>query len=400
MKITQIAATLNDVFTQEGIGESAVVLEDLSNIVDVGKTVLDYTSNTQNFDSVISKLIDQIGRTIFVDRSYTSQAPNILKDSWEYGSVLQKVRCELQDAQDNATWDLSSYINAGVGDDKYPDPFELTPPNVEAKFYNSKVTFEVPITLTQVQLKQAFRSASDMNRFFAMIENRIAMKMTLSTDALIMRTINNLIGCKIADNNNVVNLLQGYKTQTGKTISADAARTDADFLRYAAKTMMLYKKYLESASMLYNNAGYVTFTPADKLKFVALADFSKSMDAYLYSDVYHNEFVKLPGFEEVGYWQGTGTAADSDASYDERSRIVATVIKEDGQTAGVDQSGIVGVMFDEEAAMVANENYRVTSIYNPRGEYTNYFYKWDAMYLNDLAENCVVFVIDDSEEEI
>lgn len=400
MKITQIAATLNDVFTQEGIGESAVVLEDLSNIVDVGKTVLDYTSNTQNFDSVISKLIDQIGRTIFVDRSYTSQAPNILKDSWEYGSVLQKVRCELQDAQDNATWDLSSYINAGVGEDKYPDPFELTPPNVEAKFYNSKVTFEVPITLTQVQLKQAFRSASDMNRFFAMIENRIAMKMTLSTDALIMRTINNLIGCKIADNNNVVNLLQGYKTQTGKTISADAARTDADFLRYAAKTMMLYKKYLESASMLYNNAGYVTFTPADKLKFVALADFSKSMDAYLYSDVYHNEFVKLPGFEEVGYWQGTGTAADSDASYDERSRIVATVIKEDGQTAGVDQSGIVGVMFDEEAAMVANENYRVTSIYNPRGEYTNYFYKWDAMYLNDLAENCVVFVIDDSEEEI
>lgn len=399
MKITQIAETLNTVFTQEGIGESAIVLEDLSNIVDVGKTVLDYTSNTQNFDSVISKLIDQIGRTIFVDRTYTSQAPNILKDSWEYGSVLQKVRCELQDAQDNATWDLSSYINAGVGEDTYPDPFELTPPNVEAKFYNSKVTFEVPITLTQVQLKQAFRSASDMNRFFAMIENRIAMKMTLSTDALIMRTINNLIGCKIADNNNVVNLLAGYKTQTGDaTMTADKARTDAGFLRYAAKTMMLYKKYLESASMLYNNAGYVTFTPEDKLKFVALADFSKSMDAYLYSDVYHNEFVKLPGFEEVGYWQGTGTAADTDASYEERSRIVATVIKEDGKTQGIDQSGIVGVMFDEEAAMVANENYRVTSIYNPRGEYTNYFYKWDAMYLNDLAENCVVFVIDDSEE--
>lgn len=399
MKITQIAETLNTVFTQEGIGESAVVLEDLSNIVDVGKSVLDYTSNTQNFDSVISKLIDQIGRTIFVDRTYTSQAPNILKDSWEYGSVLQKVRCELQDAQDNATWDLSSYINAGVGEETYPDPFELTPPNVEAKFYNSKVTFEVPITLTQVQLKQAFRSASDMNRFFAMIENRIAMKMTLSTDALIMRTINNLIGCKIADNNNVVNLLAGYKTQTGdNTMTADKARTDAGFLRYAAKTMMLYKKYLESASMLYNNAGYVTFTPEDKLKFVALADFSKSMDAYLYSDVYHNEFVKLPGFEEVGYWQGTGTAADTDASYEERSRIVATVIKEDGKTQGIDQSGIVGVMFDEEAAMVANENYRVTSIYNPRGEYTNYFYKWDAMYLNDLAENCVVFVIDDSEE--
>lgn len=404
MKITQIASILDSVIVAEGIGQGglnsegereAIVKEDLSNIVDVGRTVLDYTDNTTNFDSFISKLIDQIGRVIFVDRPYTSQAPNILKDGWEYGSVLQKVRCELQESQDNATWDLSSYLQeGGKNGETYPDPFELSPPNVEAKFYNSKVTFEVPITLTQVQLKQAFRSASDMNRFFAMIENRIAMKMTLSTDALIMRTINNLIGCKIADNNNVVNLLDGYKELTGNaTLTASEARTNADFLRYAAKTMMLYKKYLESASTLYNDSDYVTFTPADKLKFVALADFSKSMDTYLYSDVYHNEFVKLPGFEEVGYWQSVGTSADNDESYGTRSSIKATVIKNDNTTADVDATGIVGVMFDEEAAMVANENYRVTSIYNPRGEYTNYFYKWDAMYLNDLAENCVVFVI-------
>ena len=55
----------------------------------------------------------------------------------------------------------------------------------------------------------------------------------------------------------------------------------------------------------------------------------------------------------------------------------------------------MAVMFDDEAAAVCNENSRVTSIYNPRGEYTNFFYKWDAMYMNDTAENCVVFVIDD-----
>ena len=61
--------------------------------------------------------------------------------------------------------------------------------------------------------------------------------------------------------------------------------------------------------------------------------------------------------------------------------------------AEVANSGVLAVMFDRDAAAVCNQNYRVTSIYNPRGEYFNYFYKWDAMYLNDILENCVVFTI-------
>lgn len=388
MKITQIANALNKVIVKNEIGKNlesgdfASVANDLSNIVDIGKEVLNYTdASKENYDSFVRDLIDQVGKVIFVDRTYTSQAPNILKDGWEYGSVLQKVRCELQDARANATWDLFNYpVQDGAA---YPDPFELSKPNVAAKFYNSKVTYEVPITLADYQLREAFRSASEMSRFIAMIENRIAMKRTLCNDGLIMQTIVNLIATKLngGNSNAVINLLSLYGDNT---LTATTALKDAGFLRFAAATIMKYKKYLAAASVLYNEGEYVTFTPSDRLKFITVADFAKDLETYLYSGTFHDEFVKLEGYEEVAFWQ------------DAKNRMkIDTYISTDGEANEVTNSYVVAVLFDDEAAAVCNQNDRVTSIYNPRGEYTNFFYKWDALYMNDLLENCVVFTLSD-----
>lgn len=159
-------------------------------------------------------------------------------------------------------------------------------------------------------------------------------------------------------------------------------------------TIAKYKKYVAQASAKYNAGNYITFTPADKLKFIANTEFAKAMDAYLYADTYHNEFVELKGYAEVPFWQGSGT------NDDERLSVEVTVSypTESGTaTASVENDGVLAVMFDDEAAAVCNENYRTTSIYNPRGEYTNYFYKYDAMFMNDVEENCVVFTIKDNE---
>lgn len=398
-RITQLAAILEGTVSSVGMidqvtGAELVVNEDLSNLVDVGKAVLDYTgaSNT-NKDSFVRSLIDQVGRIMMVDRTYASQAPNILMNEWDYGSVLEKVRCEAPDARDNATWDLFNYPY--VGGDEYPDPFELSKPSVSAKFFNSKATYEVPITMTDVQLREAFQSAEQLSSFVAMIENRIRMKMTLCNDALIMATINNLIGQKAA-RGRIINLLSLYNAGPnagGTPLTAAAALTSKEFLRFASKTIAQYRKYLAKASVLYNEGSYITFTPSDRLKFIANTEFAKSLDAYLYSDTYHDEFVKLPGYDEIAEWQGSGTTSTD-------NRLVIDVTVDMSETTGltkaeVANSGVLAAMFDRDAAAVCNQNYRVTSIYNPRGEYFNYFYKWDAMYLNDILENCVVFTISD-----
>ena len=387
MKVKQIATILNTVINPEQIGETAVVNEDLSNIVDVGKALTAAGTFGENFDNFTKALIDQVGKVVFVDRVYTAQGPNLLRDSWEYGSVLQKVRCDLPDADDNKTWSLADLANGST-----VDPFVITKPTVKAKYFNSKTTFEVPITLAEEQVKEAFKSPSDMNRFMSMIENRVLMKITLCTEAMSKRTLNNLIAQKIHANSNVVNLLKDYNTTYTKSLTAATCLSDSDFLKYCAKTIMMYKKYIAEASMLYNNDGYVTFTPEDRLEFTVLSEFSKDLQVYMYADTYNKEFVQLDGYSEVAYWQGSGT----NNAFNEISKIDVKALTADGTEFTVSQKGVVAVMYDRDAAAICNENERVTSIYNPKAEYWNYFYKYDCAYMNDTAENCIVFIIDDA----
>lgn len=377
MKVTQIADILNTI-NAETIGESAVVKEDLTNIVDVGREVL----GVVDIENYTKSLIDHIGRVVFWDRTYISTAPKILVDSWTFGSIMEKIRCELPDVEENPSWKLTKGQSY--------DPFVFNPPSVKAKFFNSKTTFEIPISFVEEQIKSAFTSASEMSRFFAMIENRVIMKMTLCTDSMIMRTINNLIAEKFAANNNVINLLADYNTKTGATLTAAKALSDKEFLRYACKQINLYSDYLTRASMLFNDKGYVTFTPKENQKIVMLSEFDKSAEVYLYSDTFHNSFVKLDGYTTVPYWQGSGT--DDNFDFDEISKIsVKTASGTD-----IEKTGIIGVIFDENACAVCNENPRTTSQYNAKGEFINYFHKWDCSYINDTNENCIVFVVEDT----
>ena len=375
MNVKQMHTILNQI-AQEVVGETAVVEEDLSNVIDVGTNILNSTS----VDNYVKKLVDKIGRTIFVDRDYSGTAPNIMRDSWDYGSILEKVRCELPEAQENKTWSLVKGESV--------DPFVFSPPDVSAKFFNSKTTFEIPISFTDVQVKESFRSATDLNKFFSMIANRIRMFQTMCSDSMVMRTIDRLIVEKISNNSNVINLLSNYNTLYGTDLTKEKAIVNKDFLRYATATIMLFSDRIKNASTLYNNDGVVTFTPKNKQQLVLLSEFANNLNVFLLSDTYHNEILKLGGYDTVPYWQGSGNNANAPLA--ECSKIHMKV-KEDG--VAQEYTGIVGVLFDKDSCAVCNENPRVTSQYNAKGEYTNYFYKTDCSYLVDTAENCVVFTL-------
>lgn len=401
MKVNQIAGILNEL-NDAMVGADVTFADDLSNIVDAGKKVLDFTGeHNENYENYIGKLIDRVGRVIFVDRTYRSQAPNILKDSWEFASIMMKVRVDLMENQDNSTWQLSDIPNGtglsndqdGSGTPITPsrlDPFVLNKPNAAAKFYNKRVAYEIPITIADYQLRSAFTSASEMARFIATIENRIRTKKTLDIDALIMATIRNLAGNKIAKGKGI-NILPLYNATVTTPITAADYWTNPDAIRFTNKTIGLYKKYMAAASCLYNESDYVTYTPEDRLKAVFLAEYVKDAETYLYSDTFNKEFVELSGYDEVGYWQGQST----DDSLDSRSTIAGTFIDNDEKkvTGGID--GVIAILFDEEAAAVCCEHDRTTSQRNARAEYVNYFYKYDCGVINDLEENVVLFYVSD-----
>lgn len=398
MTVKQIYELMNTV-TGEVLGKTGLVAEDLSNVVDVGTEVFNATA----VDNYVKTLVNHIGKVIFVNRPYSGKIPSVLMDSWEFGSVLEKISCDTPAAEENESWDL---VN---GKEYKQDIFYK--PTVSAKFFNSKVTFEVPMSFTEKQVKESFSNAAQLNGFISMIYNAVDRSMTIKIDGLVMRTINSMIaqtlnadktafagGYGTASTARCVNLLKLYNDKffpaTGSTanpdaLTADKAIYDPDFIRFASYTMGVYVDRLASISTLFNVGGKDRFTDANNLHVIMLSDFAKGADVYLQSDVRHNEMTRLPNYETVPYWQGSGENYEFDSTS-------AINVKIDASTT-VDIDGIVGVMFDRDALGVSNLDRRVTTAYNAKAEFFNNYYKFDAGYFNDTNENFVVFFVSDEK---
>ena len=392
MKITQLHTLINAV-TQEVLGETAVVAEDLSNVVDIGKTIVD----SDNVDNYVKRLVNHIGKVVFQNRLYAGGVPSVLMDSWEYGSILEKISADLPEATVNETWALE--------DKKDYSPDVFYKPSVSAKFFNSKVTFEIPMSFTEIQVKESFSSKEQLNGFISMLTTSVENAMTVKLDALIMRTINNMTAETLVDELNTaddgdpvvldmtktgvkaVNLLKLYNDTSGTAtaLTAEKALTDPDFIRFATYQISMYSDRMTKISTLFNVEKAERFTPSDLQHVVLLSDFAKASETFLASNTFNADKVALPNHETVPYWQGSGVGY----TFDDVSTInVKTASKVD-----VNVKGIVGVIFDRDALGVSNLDRRVTTNYNPRAEFYTNFYKFDAGYYNDLSENFVVFFI-------
>lgn len=408
MNVKQIYQIINGV-SSEVLGKTDIVQEDLTGIVDLGTGVF----NQGLVDNYVKSLVNHIGKVIFVNRPYAGKVPSVLMDAWEFGSVLEKISADVPAAEENDTWDLTD------GTEYKQDVFHK--PAVTAKFFNSKVTFEVPVSITERQVKESFSNAAQLNGFISMIYAAVEKSMTIKADALIMRTINNMIaetvladaqafGATAAGNMadlssastaRCVNLLKLYNdkyfpatpaqgdgepTPNPDALTAAKAITDPDFIRFASYVMGTYADRLQSISTVFNVGGKERFTPKDMLHVVLLSDFAKAAQTYLYSDTFNRGDVLLPQAETVPFWQGSGKNYDF-------ANTGHINVKESGGKA-VKISGVLGVMFDRDALGVCNLDRRVTTNYNAKAEFFNNYYKFDAGYFNDTNENFVVFFIE------
>lgn len=386
MQVNQIYELTNTI-AKELLGETAVVNEDLSNLVELGQEF----ENSVGLDNYVRSLADHIGKVIFVDRVYTGRAPSVFMDGWEYGSILEKVSPKMPEAEENESWELT--------DGASYDPNIFYQPKVTAKFWNKRVTFEVPISITEKQVRSAFSSVVQMNAFVSMIYTAVNNALTVRLDALIMRTINNMTAETIfnaynggsltgAGNARAVNLLYLYNNRAGASgtaLTAAQAMADPGFIRFASLTMRNYADYLRVMSTAFNVGGQERHTPPDRLHWVALSSFINSADIYLQSDTFHDDYTRLPGAETVPFWQGSGESFAFDS--------VSSINVKTASNNTVSASGILAVMFDTFALGVTNMDRRVTSNYNAKAEFWNQWHKMDAGYFNDLNENFVVFFV-------
>lgn len=393
MEMKQIAEFTNSV-VKEILGDTAVVQEDLSNVVDIGTEIF----NANAFDAYVKTLVNHIGKVVFVNRPYSGSAPSVLMDGWEYGSVLEKISSEMPTVVENPSWNL-------VDGQSY-DPHIFNQPKASAKFFNKRTTFEIDRSITELQVKQSFSNAQQLNAFISMLLNETEKALTVRMDSLVMRTINNMIGETILDSYTIetpgtaptltggstvkaVNLLYLYNQIFSTTLTAEEAMTTPAFIRFAAFQIGLYSDRLTRMSTMFNAGGRQRFTPRDLQHIVYLSEFVRAADVYLQSDTFHDNFTRITEGESVPYWQGSGV----DYGFSSTGTINITPASEEGKETPTPAvvNGVIAVIFDRDALGVANLDRRVTTQYNAKAEFTNYFYKQDAGYFNDLNENFVVF---------
>lgn len=392
--VFQLADFLNQTLTDVGLGESAVVNADLTNIVDVGKTVTEWANDNNKYDTVIKKLLDNYSIYLFEDREYVPKVPDILKRKSEWGAILAKYKdVTWKNEANNGSWSLADYPVQG-GDD-YPDPFEITHENIKTTFWSDSVAFEVPYTIPFDQFKTAWTGAAEMQRFIAMIRNHAVNRMRYDLEQLVKLTIANRIGLNFAAHHGVINLLEIYNAaHPNAPITSAEALNNVDLLRDAMATWSRMTDYVQEYSMLYNLNGDPTFSRKDTIHAVQLSAFESAVRFNLFANTFNKSENESPvKIETIGSWLGSGTDIDDTV---ERSKIDITVTYDPTNNANgvrVVQDHIIGVIFDDWGCCVYNEDPVVTSQANNRGRYNNFWHQYKGSYMNDMGENCIVFTV-------
>lgn len=379
MVVKQVYDIVNSVNKQMN-GETAVTVTDLTGLIQMGQSILSSQTSKDNF---LNTLVDRIGKTIISGRVYSANVLDIISHAFEFGAVLQKIYVEPRPAKKSPHWDLAE------GDSV--DQYIIQKPTVKQKLFTGSVTWEVQVTIPDMQLKSAFTSGEQMAVFIDAIFMALRNSMELQLEGMIESTYCNFIAERIHHvKNNVnsllaINLLTEYNTETGGTLTVNDALKNLDFLKYATVKINLYLKRMGRMSVLFNAEGYKRFTKPESARVIMLADFASAVTSYLQADTFNNDLVALPLYSEVPYWQGSGT------DYDFTSTSLVDVTTSDGHV--VSQTGVICLIADVEALGITMDNRRSKSAYNESGEYTNFWEKADMGYFNDLSENGIVFLV-------
>lgn len=391
---------------QQAVGADAVDTLTLDDFTDSGVA---YASLTLGRDKFFNALIDQVVH-FYNDESYKSEYDDpFYVESRRFANVLMTINATAPEVQASHAWrDLKPTVD-GQGNINYATvgSYPVKTATVSAKFFPKSVSWELSISLTEEQLTDAFKSAEELRGFvdylFVIVDNAL----TLHKENNMMLNVSSFIANKIlysesqdATGIHVVNLLTKYNAERGGSLATvDDFLADADALRFASAQLMLFSGYLKKQSKLFNTEGLVKFCPENRLVAMVNSAFESALQEVALSTTYNDDFVRLPNHISVPYWQGFGieaaavvdppAAATHPAAFDQVTKIDVSTDMGD-----VSKSGIVALLADKYACMHTIRQERVASQYFPMEDLTMYAYQNRDQYVNNMAQNAVVFTIE------
>lgn len=393
MVVNQVYELLNSI-SKQAYGENTHEVLNVSDLVSLGDTVL---SSQDNKDLFLNTLIDRIGRTILRTLDLSTSFPNIMRDSFEFGGVLQKITIEPMEADE--------FTPSKVGESDFVNTqFDINKPTVRQSLFSGSNGWSINVTIPDKLFESAFTNASTMARFIEGIIDSMNSSMTLKVNQLNRMCVNTFIAHKINSGRNVVHLLTEFNStfNPSTALTLDSALVTPEFFRFTAMRMKEIIGYMSEPSIIFNEEGVVRETQRDNMHVFINNAFGARFSAYLESDTFHKELVSLPYYDEVKFWQsmvgGNASTINTMPSVVNSTTLNITVKDTTSEvsnaTKTINQSGIIGLFADREAIGTTIYKPRVSTDRNNKDEYTNYSNKMDVGYYNDLSENGCVFVID------
>lgn len=387
MKVNQIYALINAI-NKDMWGTTATTVKDLSGLISLGKSLeIDETST----DSFLNKLVDRIGKTVIRTLDLELDFPNLFMNSFEFGAIMQKITVNPFDAIANSDWQ--------IGEEGFKPTFaDIHKPSVTVKYFKDSTTWSYVVTVPENIFFTAFTNESMMNNFIDAIMKALSDSMIMSINNMSRMAIANFVAEKVKANNGVVNLLALYNETIETPITADDAKYDKDFMKFAGMVIRNYIGYMEEPSTMYNVDGTLRVTKRDNMHVLMLRDFASAYTTMYSADTFNEELTRLPMYTEVNHWQGANGGSGT-PTFENNSKIVVIPSSEDGKEnpTTITVNGLVCVLADRQSIAVGINKRRVGKFVNNIDDYVNTKTSATISWINDLSENGIVFVVADTE---
>lgn len=387
LTFNQLSMVLNSI-VQQATGQQAQQVTNTAEFVSVAQTAL-----KTGYDPVLQAISQVLSRTIFSIRPYTRKFGGLMVSNQQFGNIVRKLNIADKDWEEDSRFELT--------DQNSVDMYKVNKPTIlQTNFYGANV-FEKSLTIFKDQLDCAFSNPDEFGRFVSMTMTNASDMIEQAHENLARATLANFIGGKISgDTASVIHLLTEYNTITGlkPPLTAETVYQPANFKPFmqwvysrVASLSSLMTERTQKFHINVTGKEISRHTPVNKQKVYLYAPARYQTETMVLADVYHDNFLRMADNETVNFWQSIDKP--------DEINVQPVYLQADGTLKSDDtplnQKGIFGVMFDEEAAgyTVVNQ-WSAPTPFNSKGGYSNIFWHFTDRYWNDFTENGIVLLLD------
>ena len=398
--------------------QNSIQVVDASSFASAGEQILSY--GTEN---VMNTLALVLGRTYMAVRPYDAKL-KILNaiDTGTFTSRLRKISFYARDTKPTGWFNTDQYTNLADGftNGQNPDGSgdaqstksmweQNVPVPLEMNFAGT-TTWQDSQTVYENQLECAFRSVEEFNQFVSgyMTEkaNDIESQKEAFNRIALIQHIGMIYDMSANMAGSVVNLTYEFNQEFGTSYTSAQLRTTylKEFLAFMVARIQTdsdrmtnrSKKNHWSPAKTVGSTSYTLLrhTPKSKQKLMLYNPLIIKSRAYVFPELFNEQYLKIENFEGVDYWQNELEPTKVDV-YPALPNVSTPA---NGQVKGdrVQIAYLVGMLFDEDGLMIDYQldTARSTPVEARKG-YRNIWYTFAKNIISDATENGIIYYMAD-----